>query len=255
MATTDSGGGAGIQADLKSFAACGVFGVSVAVALTAQNTMGVLAVHGLPLDFVIAQFEALDVDLRPRAVKTGMLFTAPHIETVCMQLAERSWGQLVVDPVMVAKSGDTLLEKEAVAVMRKQLIPLAALVTPNWPEAAVLAGFPVDSEETAILAGQAIVAMGATAAVVKGGHAPGEPTDFLVSSGKVVRLPGTRIDSRHTHGTGCTFSAAITARLALGDSLEVAVRTAKDYVTVAIRQAPGIGSGHGPLEHFPQAPP
>ncbi len=251
VAGTDSGGGAGIQADLKSFAACGVYGVSVAVALTAQNTLGVLAVHGLPQEFLIAQFEALDQDLRPRAVKTGMLFSAAHIATVCQQLRQRSWGPLVVDPVMVAKSGASLLEPDAVAIMRAQLIPMAQVVTPNWPEAAALTGRRVESEEEAIAAGQAILQMGAAAVVVKGGHAPGPPTDVLVSDQGLVRLTGKRIDSAHTHGTGCTFSAAITARLAVGDALEPAVRQAKAYVASAIRHAPGLGSGHGPLEHFP----
>jgi hydroxymethylpyrimidine/phosphomethylpyrimidine kinase len=251
VAGTDSGGGAGIQADLKSFAACGVYGVSVAVALTAQNTLGVLAVHGLPQDFVVAQFEALDQDLRPQAVKTGMLFSAAHIATVSQQLRQRAWGPLVVDPVMVAKSGATLLESEAVAIMRQALLPLATVVTPNWPEAAVLSGIAVASERDAIAAGRAILAMGAASVVVKGGHAPGEPTDLLISEQGLLRLPGRRIDSRHTHGTGCTFSAAITARLALGDELALAVSSAKEYVTAAIRHAPGLGSGHGPLEHFP----
>jgi hydroxymethylpyrimidine/phosphomethylpyrimidine kinase len=253
VATTDSGGGAGIQADLKTFAALRVFGVSVAVALTAQNTVGVLAVHGLPVDFVVAQFEAIDQDLRPQAVKTGMLFTAAHIETVAARLRDLSWGPLVVDPVMIAKSGAVLLEKDAISVMRSRLIPMAAVVTPNWPEAEALTGIAVDSERTAEAAGRAIREMGAAMVVVKGGHAPGAPSDLVVSQGGVTTLEGTRIQSRHTHGTGCTFSAAITARLALGGPPLEAVTAAKAYVTAAIRHAPGLGSGHGPLEHFPPA--
>ena len=251
VAGTDSGGGAGIQADLKTFAACGVYGVSVAVALTAQNTLGVLAVHGLPQEFVVAQFEALDQDLRPRAVKTGMLFSAAHIDTVCRQLRQRAWGPLVVDPVMVAKSGANLLEPDAVAIMRQDLLPLATVATPNWPEAAVLSGLAVASEEDAIAAGRAILELGAASVVVKGGHAPGEPVDLLISDQGLLRLRGSRIDTPHTHGTGCTFSAAITARLALGDELAPAVSSAKRYVAAAIRHAPGLGAGHGPLEHFP----
>ncbi len=251
VAGTDSGGGAGIQADLKAFAACGVYGVSVAVALTAQNTLGVLAVHGLPQEFVVAQFEALDQDLRPRAVKTGMLFSAAHIDTVCRQLRQRAWGPLVVDPVMVAKSGANLLDPDAVAIMRQDLLPLATVVTPNWPEAAVLSGLAVASEEDAIAAGRAILELGAASVVVKGGHAPGEPVDLLISDQGLLRLRGSRIDTPHTHGTGCTFSAAITARLALGDELAPAVSSAKRYVAAAIRHAPGLGAGHGPLEHFP----
>lgn len=251
VATTDSGGGAGIQADLKSFAAAGVYGVSVVVALTAQNTLGVTAVQGLPLDFVRAEFAALDSDLRPQAVKTGMLFTAAHIELVAERLGELSWGPLVVDPVMVAKSGDRLLEEAAVATMRRLLLPLAHVVTPNWPEAEALAGLAIDSEAAAVTAGRAILDLGPDFVVVKGGHAPGDPVDLVVHRGGVERLPGTRIASRHTHGTGCTFSAAITAHLARGFTTEMAIARAKQYVTAAIRYAPGLGSGHGPLEHFP----
>ncbi|MHB8312121.1 MAG: bifunctional hydroxymethylpyrimidine kinase/phosphomethylpyrimidine kinase [Candidatus Dormibacteria bacterium] len=251
VATSDSGGGAGIQADLKSFAAAGAYGVSVLVALTAQNTLGVTAVHGLPLDFVTAEFAALDADLRPQAVKTGMLFTAAHIELVAERLGELPWGPLVVDPVMVAKSGDRLLEEAAVDTMRRLLLPLAHVVTPNWPEAEALAGLAIDSEAAAIAAGRAILELGPEFVVVKGGHAPGDPVDLVVHRGGVERLPGTRIASRHTHGTGCTFSAAITAHLALGFTTEMAIARAKEYVTAAIRQAPGLGSGHGPLEHFP----
>lgn len=251
VATTDSGGGAGIQADLKSFAACGAYGVSVAVALTAQNTVGVTAVHGLPLDFVRMEFAALDSDLRPQAVKTGMLFTAAHIELVAERLGTLKWGPLVVDPVMVAKSGDRLLEAAAVETLRRQLLPLAHVVTPNWPEAEALSGLAVDSEPTAIAAGQVILEMGPDYVVVKGGHAPGDPVDLVVHRDGVERLPGSRIASRHTHGTGCTFSAAITAHLARGFDTELAIARAKEYVTCAIRHAPGLGSGHGPLEHFP----
>jgi len=251
VASTDSGGGAGIQADLKSFAACGVYGVSVVVALTAQNTLGVSAVQGLPLDFVRAEFAALDADLRPRAVKTGMLFSAAHIELVAERLGKLSWGPLVVDPVMVAKSGDRLLEESAVSTMRRQLLPLAHVVTPNWPEAETLSGVAIDSEAAAVAAGRAILELGPEYVVVKGGHAPGDPVDLVVHRGGVERLPGTRIESRHTHGTGCTFSAAITAHLALGLATEVAIARAKQYVTCAIRHAPGLGSGHGPLDHFP----
>ncbi|MHB8393966.1 MAG: bifunctional hydroxymethylpyrimidine kinase/phosphomethylpyrimidine kinase [Candidatus Dormibacteria bacterium] len=251
VATSDSGGGAGIQADLKSFAACGVYGVSVAVALTAQNTLRVSAVHGLPIDFVEAQFAALDLDLRPTAVKTGMLFTAAHITAVAEQLTALSWGPLVVDPVMIAKSGDRLLERAAIGLMRELLLPLATVVTPNWPEAAALSGMPVDSEASAIAAAESILRMGPEVVVVKGGHSPGDPVDLVLGRHGLSRLPGLRIETRHTHGTGCTFSAAITAHLACGTSPEDAITLAKEYVTSAIRHAPGLGAGHGPLEHFP----
>lgn len=251
IASSDSGGGAGIQADLKTFAALGVYGVSVTVALTAQNTVGVTSVHALPLPFVAAQFEALDADLRPQAVKTGMLFSAEAITLVADLLARSSWGPLVLDPVMVAKSGDRLLQAQAVEVLRRRLVPLAEVLTPNWPEAEVLSGLPVTSEREAELAGRRLLEMGARTVVVKGGHSPGEPADLLLAPSGLVRLPGRRVETRHTHGTGCTFSAAIAAGLARGASVPEAVAAAKRYLQSAIEQAPGLGAGHGPLEHFP----
>jgi hydroxymethylpyrimidine/phosphomethylpyrimidine kinase len=251
IATTDSGGGAGIQADLKTFAACRVYGVSVAVALTAQNTIKVRAIHPLPLDFVRDQFEVLDPDLRPAATKTGMLLSASHISLVCHELRRRSWGPLVVDPVMIAKSGDRLLEEDAVEIMRRDLLPLALVVTPNWPEAAALAGLAVGDEAQAIEAGRAIADLGVEYVVVKGGHAPGEPADLIVHQGGVTRLAAPRLETRHTHGTGCTFSAAVTAHLARGLDPLSAIGQAKLYVTAAISAAPGLGAGHGPLQHFP----
>ncbi|MGA8206732.1 MAG: bifunctional hydroxymethylpyrimidine kinase/phosphomethylpyrimidine kinase [Candidatus Dormiibacterota bacterium] len=250
VAATDSGGGAGIQADLKTFAACGVYGVSVAVALTAQNTIGVRSMHPVPLEFVHDQFEVLDVDLRPAAVKTGMLFSAAHIASVSSELARRDWGPLVVDPVMVAKSGDRLLEESAIEAMRL-LLPMAMVVTPNWPEAAALAGETVGNEAQAISAGWAISRLGVEYVVVKGGHSGGEPDDLVINRETVTRLSGTRVDTRHTHGTGCTFSAAIAASLAQGLAPLAAIARAKAYVAAAINSAPGLGSGHGPLQHFP----
>lgn len=252
VATTDSGGGAGIQADLKTFAACSVYGVSVAVALTAQNTVQVRSIHPLPLEFVHDQFEALDQDLRPAAVKTGMLFSAPHIEQVCSELSHRRWGPLVVDPVMVAKSGDRLLEESAVETMRRLLLPLAQVITPNWPEASVLSGLPVKTEAEALQAGRALGSLGVPFVVVKGGHSEGQPVDLVVHGDEVARLNGARVETRHTHGTGCTFSAAIAAYLARGFEPLLAISRAKDYVTAAIRSAPGLGAGHGPLQHFPE---
>jgi hydroxymethylpyrimidine/phosphomethylpyrimidine kinase len=251
VATTDSGGGAGIQADLKAFAACGVYGVSVAVALTAQNTLGVRSVHPLPLAFVHDQFEVLDLDLRPGAVKTGMLVSADLISSVCSELRRRHWGPLVVDPVMVAKSGDRLLEESAVETMRLQLLPLATVVTPNWPEAAALSRQRVASEADAVSAGQAIARLGVEYVVVKGGHSGGDPDDLVINGDSITRLPGSRVDTRHTHGTGCTFSAAIAASLAQGVDPLPAIARAKAYVAAAIRSAPGLGAGHGPLQHFP----
>ncbi|MGH7643620.1 MAG: bifunctional hydroxymethylpyrimidine kinase/phosphomethylpyrimidine kinase [Candidatus Dormibacteria bacterium] len=252
IATTDSGGGAGIQADLKTFSACGVYGVSVAVALTAQNTVSVDAIHPLPLKFVRAQFDALDRDLRPAATKTGMLLSARHIQQVSTELRRRQWGPLVVDPVMVSKSGVRLLEESAVETMRQELLPLALVVTPNWPEAAALSGLPVEEEAQAIRAGQQIAELGVEYVVVKGGHSKSDPTDLVVHGGQVTRIPGSRVRTRHTHGTGCTFSAAITAYLARGWDPLPSITRAKEYVTAAIREAPGLGAGHGPLQHLPR---
>lgn len=252
VATTDSGGGAGIQADLKAFAACGVYGVSVAVALTAQNTLQVISVQRLPPEFVRDQFEALDGDLRPAAVKTGMLVSATYIAQVCAELRSRHWGPLVVDPVMVAKSGARLLEEDAVETLRSELLPLALVATPNWPEAAALAGLPVESEGQALRAGRAIARFGVPYVVVKGGHSPGEPIDLVLHGDQVTRLPGVRVATRHTHGTGCTFSAAVAAYLARGLEPLIAITRAKEYVGAAILAAPGLGAGHGPLQHFPK---
>jgi hydroxymethylpyrimidine/phosphomethylpyrimidine kinase len=221
------------------------------VALTAQNTLGVRSVHPVPLQFIHDQFEALDVDLRPAAVKTGMLLSAPHISRVSSELGRREWGPLVVDPVMVAKSGDRLLEESAVEAMRRLLLPLATVVTPNWPEAAALTGQTVSSEADAIRAGVAICRLGVEYVVVKGGHSPGEPDDLVINRETVTRLTGTRVDTRHTHGTGCTFSAAIAASLAQGLAPLAAFARAKAYVAAAIKAAPGLGGGHGPLQHFP----
>ncbi len=251
IATSDSGGGAGIQADLKAFAAHRVHGVSVLVACTAQNTIGVRAIAALPTAFVRDQVEALAADLTPAAVKTGMLYTAAHIRTVAESLRRHDWGPLVVDPVMVAKSGDRLLRAGAVATLRSALVPLALVVTPNWPEAEVLAGQEVADLAGAAAAGRRILRLGPRFVVVKGGHAPGAPIDLVVHAGGVERLAGRRIASPDTHGTGCTFSAAITALLARGTDPLTAVGRAKRYVAAAIAAAPGLGGGHGPLEHLP----
>ncbi len=252
VAGSDSGGGAGIQADLKSFAASGVYGVSVVVALTAQNTRGVEAVHGVPPDFVRAQFAALDGDLRPAAVKTGMLLSTELIQVVAEQLSTLGWGPLVVDPVMVAKSGDHLLRADAVDALRDRLLPLAEVLTPNWPEAASLSGLEVVDEGSASAAGRRLLEMGPRWVLVKGGHSPGPPTDLLMGRDQVVELRGTRVPGPHTHGTGCTFSAALTAQLARGRSVPEAAAEAKRYLQAALEQAPQLGGGHGPLQHLPR---
>jgi hydroxymethylpyrimidine/phosphomethylpyrimidine kinase len=256
IAGSDSGGGAGIQADLKTFQQFGVFGTSVIVALTAQNTLGVRTVEPVSEGMVIAQLAALAEDLPPAALKTGMLAEASLVRLVARAIRQNGWGPLVVDPVMVSTSGDRLLSEEAVSVVRKVLLPLAAVVTPNLDEAAILSGRQVRDVADMETAGRALLADGAAAALIKGGHLDGdELTDILVTASAVRRFPKARIETTSTHGTGCTLSAAITAGLALGRTLETAVADALDYVHRAIQAAPGLGAGHGPLDHRVTAPP
>ena len=256
IAGSDSGGGAGIQADLKTFHQFGVFGTSAIVALTAQNTLGVRAVHAVPGTMVAAQLDALADDLPPAALKTGMLADAELVRLVAAAVRRHAWAPLVVDPVMVATSGDRLLTGEAEAVLRDELLPLAAVVTPNLDEAEILVGFPVRDLATMEEAGRALIALGAGAALVKGGHLDGdELTDVLVTGSGVRHHTRPRVRTTSTHGTGCTLSAAITAGLALGRPLERSVADAFDFVARAIATAPGLGSGHGPLNHRAEPPP
>jgi len=252
IAGSDSGGGAGIQADLKTFAAHAVYGTSALTAVTAQNTRGVNAWEPVSTELVIAQIETVAVDFSPAAVKTGMLATAAIVEAVAATIAELELPNLVVDPVMVAKGGDRLLSEDAIATMRTELFKEAEVVTPNVPEAEVPAGMRIGTIDAMLEAGRRIRALGARVVVVKGGHLDTgtEVVDVVCMAGRTFELRAPRIDTPHTHGTGCTFAAAIAARLARGDSLEDAIRGAREYLQGAIRQAPGIGSGHGPLEHF-----
>ncbi len=251
IAGSDSGGGAGIQADLKTFAAFGVFGTSAITALTAQNTVAVTGVHVVPAAFVVAQIDAVVGDLGCDAVKTGMLATAEIVEAVAAAVARHGLPNVVVDPVMVAKSGDHLLAREAVDAVRRVLLPLATVVTPNVPEAEVLTGTPIRTLAEAVDAGRALVAAGARAVVVKGGHLDRDDiVDVLVdAAGAVTRIEGPRVPGVHTHGTGCTFASAIAARLALGDGLDAAVRAAQAYVREAMRAGVPLGAGHRPLDH------
>ena len=255
VAGSDSSGGAGIQADLKTFAALHVYGASAITALTAQNTRGVFGIFAAPPEFVAQQIDVVCEDLPIRAVKTGMLGSAPLIEAVALSLQRQKQKQrhgfpIVVDPVMVAKSGDALLPDDAVDALKKHLLPCAAVVTPNLPEAARLLGFDVRSVQDQERAGRGLLELGAQAALVKGGHARGDPIDVLVTKTAVVRIPAQRIVTQHTHGTGCTYAAAIAAYLARGFVVEDAVRRAHGYVQLAIAQAPGLGHGHGPLHHL-----
>ena len=250
IAGSDSGGGAGVQADLKTFHQFGVFGTSAIVALTAQNTRGVLAVEPVSEAMVSAQLAALAEDLPPAAVKTGMLADAGLVRLVSQAIREYGWAPLVVDPVMVSTSGHRLLTLEAEEVVRESLLPLAAVVTPNLDEAAILTGRAVHDVASMERAGATLLSFGAGAALVKGGHlSGGELTDVLVGPGGIRHFTQPRLDTTSTHGTGCTLSAAIAAGLALGQELEAAVEAALDYVHRAIAAAPRLGGGHGPLDH------
>ncbi|QBD83509.1 bifunctional hydroxymethylpyrimidine kinase/phosphomethylpyrimidine kinase [Ktedonosporobacter rubrisoli] len=249
IAGSDSGAGAGIQADLKTFAALEVYGLSAITAITAQNTRSVYAAYELPVELIEAQIDAVLEDIGADAAKTGMLASPQIIEAVAGRV--RKWNlRLVVDPVMRAKSGDALLQSDAVQALRSQLLPLAEVITPNLPEAEILVGGPIDTLEDMREAARRIHALGVQHVVVKGGHSSGEPIDVYFDGQQFVELRSQRIKTAHTHGTGCTFSAAITALLARGLPVEKAVAGAKRYITEAIRQAPGIGHGHGPVEHF-----
>jgi hydroxymethylpyrimidine/phosphomethylpyrimidine kinase len=256
IAGSDSGGGAGIQADLKTFQQFGVFGTSVIVALTAQNTRGVRAVETVPETMVAAQLAALAEDLPPAALKTGMLAEVAVVRLVAKAIRENTWAPLVVDPVMVSTSGHRLLTLEAEDVLRDSLLPLAAIVTPNLDEAAILTGRAVHDVPSMERAGHTLLSYGAGAALIKGGHLTGpELTDVLVTPAEIRHFTRPRLDTTSTHGTGCTLSAAITAGLALGRDLDIAVEDALDYVHRAIAAAPRLGSGHGPLDHTVPAPP
>jgi hydroxymethylpyrimidine/phosphomethylpyrimidine kinase len=254
IAGSDSGGGAGIQADIKTFQQFGVFGTSVIVAITAQNTLEVRAIEAVPEAMVSAQLIALAEDLPPDALKTGMLAEAGLVRRVARAIRENGWAPLVVDPVMVSSSGTRLLTTEAEEVVREDLLPLAALVTPNLDEAAILTGRVVHDVATMERAGATLLRFGAGAVLIKGGHLEADSiTDVLVTPSGVRHFSHPRVD-RPFHGTGCTLSAAITAGLALGRALDSAVADGLDFVHRAITQAPGLGRGQGPLNHTVAAP-
>ena len=250
VAGSDSGGGAGIQADLKTFAALGVYGASALTAITAQNTRGVYAIAEVPEEVVAAQIDAVLEDIGADAGKTGMLSGAAIVDVVADRLEAWGLAKLVVDPVMVAKSGDHLLQPAAVKALRTRLLPLALVVTPNLPEAAVLSGRSVDTDDDAREAAIAIAALGPRYVVVKGGHRPGDPIDLVYDGAGFVELPAERVDTANTHGTGCTFSAAIAAFLAHGHAPLDAIAAAKRYLTAALRASYPVGDGHSPVNHF-----
>lgn len=249
LAGSDSGGGAGVQADIKAVTMMGGFAATAITAITVQNTLGVHGVHPLPLELIAAQARAVLEDIGTDAVKTGMLGSVEVVETVAALLDEAK-APAVVDPVMVAKGGHPLLPDAAVEAVRRLMIPRAALLTPNTPEAEALTGLTVRDIDGQRRAGEALLNLGARAVLMKGGHVDG-PTviDLLMTADGETVLEAERIDTRHTHGTGCTLASACAAGLALGRPLEVAVAEAWAYVGEAIRRAPGLGGGHGPLDH------
>ncbi|QCJ42445.1 bifunctional hydroxymethylpyrimidine kinase/phosphomethylpyrimidine kinase [Bacillus sp. S3] len=252
IAGSDSGGGAGIQADLKTFQELEVFGMSALTAVTAQNTLGVHAVYPMTAKAVVEQIQAIGDDIGTDAVKTGMLFSAEIIEAVSMNLKNYHWNNVVVDPVMIAKGGASLLQEEAVSAMKNHLLPLAAVITPNIPEAEVLTGMsirsPLDKREAAVK----LCELGAKNVVIKGGHDENESesTDLLFDGNEFHYFTSKRIQTKNTHGTGCTFSAVITAELAKGSTIYNAVLTAKDFIQAAIEDGIAIGHGHGPTNHW-----
>jgi hydroxymethylpyrimidine/phosphomethylpyrimidine kinase len=254
IAGSDSSGGAGIQADLKTFAAFGVYGASVITALTAQNTKGVSSIHQVPAGFVTAQIDAVFADLNVKAVKIGMVAESGVIDAIAAGLEQWSPKRVVFDPVMVATSGDRLLMPDAVDALRQKLIPRAQILTPNLPEAAALLDEPIASSAADIEAqGERLLALGCGAVLIKGGHGQGaESIDYLIREASVVALPAPRIATENTHGTGCSLSSAIAAGLAKGDDLETAVRNAKTWISAAIAAAErlDVGHGHGPIHHF-----
>jgi hydroxymethylpyrimidine/phosphomethylpyrimidine kinase len=250
VAGSDSGGGAGIQADLKTITALGGFGMTVITALTAQNTLGVQGIHEVPIDFVEKQFDSVAEDIGIDAAKTGMLASSEVIKAVAKKIQKYGVQKLVVDPVMVAKGGAKLIRDEAKQTLVEELLPLACVITPNTPEAEELTGMKIDSVEDMKRAAEIIYRMGAHNVFVKGGHMKGDALDILYDGNDFHELVSERIDTKDTHGTGCTLSAAIATGLAQEMTVYDAVKRAKDYITTAIRFSLRIGGGHGPTNHF-----
>ena len=251
IAGSDSGGGAGIQADLKTFAAHGVYGVSAITAVTAQNTLGVSRFEALSPDLITAQIEAVVSDIGADAAKTGMLPNAAIVEAVAATVTVLDIQRLVVDPVMVAKSGDRLVDPAALVAMKSVLLRRAFLVTPNLPEAEALSGVAIHNDDDRREAARLIYALGPANVIIKGGHFPSaDIVDLLYDGDRFTEFRGERVPGRHTHGTGCTFAASITSHLALGLTVDQAIPLAQQYVAGAIRHSPGIGKGHGPMNHF-----
>ncbi|MGG3451516.1 bifunctional hydroxymethylpyrimidine kinase/phosphomethylpyrimidine kinase [Domibacillus aminovorans] len=251
IAGSDSGGGAGIQADLKTFQELGVFGTSVLTAVTAQNTLGVHGVYPMSVEAIEKQIDAVASDIGVDSLKTGMLFSADIIEAVAMKIKEHHFTNVIVDPVMIAKGGAPLLQEEAMEALKTKLLPLALVVTPNIPEAEVISKRTIKSEEDKKEAAKVIAALGVKNVLIKGGHDEGAVTyDLLYDGEEFHTFTGKRIDTKHTHGTGCTFSAVMTAAIAKGASVRTAAEMAKQFIQAAIEDGINIGSGHGPTNHW-----
>lgn len=257
IAGVDSGGGAGIQADLKTFQMRGVYGMNIVVALTAQNTLGVQSAMPIPVDFIDAQFESLAADFDIVSCKTGMLFDKAHVLCVVENLKRFDFGQLVVDPVMVAKGGHQLLSDDAIDVIKTALLPLATIVTPNIPEAEILVGYPIVTREDMVAAAKTLQALGVKNVIVKGGHLEGNKASdcVLLETGELFFISAPRIDTKNTHGTGDTFSACIVSELAKGLSIKEAIISSREYVQGTISDGILIGHGHGPLNHWAMSEP
>jgi hydroxymethylpyrimidine/phosphomethylpyrimidine kinase len=253
IAGSDSGGGAGIQADIKTFQERGVFGMSVLTAITAQNTTGVQDVHAIPLDKVQAQLDSIFSDFDVTAIKTGMLVNGEYMELIAKELKKHSEIPLVIDPVMIAKGGHPLMEESAVEIMKKELVPLATVITPNIPEAEALTGLTIKNQQDMEKVAKILQELGSKHVVIKGGHAleEEEATDLLLlENGESVWLKAERIDTKDTHGTGCTYSACIAAEIGKGEPVEEAVRTGKAFIHAAIKHGINVGNGHGPTNHW-----
>jgi hydroxymethylpyrimidine/phosphomethylpyrimidine kinase len=252
IAGSDSGGGAGIQADLKTFQELGVFGMSALTAVTAQNTLGVQAVYPMTAEAVKQQIQSIGDDMGADAVKTGMLFNAEIIETVAEQIRKYKWTNVIVDPVMIAKGGASLLQQEAISALIRYLLPVAQVVTPNIPEAEVLTQLSIRTENDKKQAAKKLAEFGSRYVLIKGGHEEDtdESVDLLYDGTDFIVFSGKRIQTRHTHGTGCTFSAAITAALAQGSDIRAAVTKAKRFIQAAVEDQLQIGGGHGPTNHW-----
>lgn len=255
IAGSDSGGGAGIQADLKTFQMRGVFGTSAITAVTAQNTLGVFDIHTIPLNTITAQLQVVKNDFQITSCKIGMLGNAEIIECVADFLADKPFGTLVLDPVMIAKGGAPLLQQQAVSALSQKLLPLADVITPNIPEAEALTGIAIVDDISIQQAAKALQKQGAKNVIIKGGHSLNSQSELcqdwvLLADGRHFTLQSPRFNTPHTHGTGCTFSACLTAELAKGEPLQSAVKTAKDFITAAISHPLNIGHGHGPTNHW-----